>query len=159
MLLQNMVAGAVDIRLRRVHISRNRQSRSFWIVSTGYSENSSLRRAQTIADYQFGSGAGTGLFPEGCTFIFSTTGRIRQILFEGVRLATVRASDGRLTLGIEGAKRLKSLLPSPVTGWLSVTMSQCLWHRERMPLQNMLLRLILKSAREMMCLSLPAMTA
>ena len=68
---------------------------------------------QTIADYQFGCRAGTGLFPEGCTFIFSTTGRIRQILFDGIRLATVRASDGRLTLGIEGAKRLKSLLPVP----------------------------------------------
>jgi len=82
-------------------------------VSTGYSENSLLRRVQTIADYQFGGMVGTGLFPEGCTFIFSTTGRIRQILFGGVRLATVRASDGRLTLGIEGAKRLQSLLPAP----------------------------------------------
>jgi len=82
-------------------------------VSTGYSENSSLRRVQTIADYQFGGGVGIGLFPEGCTFIFSTTGRIRQILFRGVRLATVRASDGRLTLGIEGAKRLRSRLPAP----------------------------------------------
>ena len=68
---------------------------------------------QTIADYQFGGAAGIGLFPEDCTFIFSTTGRIRQILFGGVRLATVRASDGRLTLGIEGAKRLRSLLPAP----------------------------------------------
>lgn len=56
---------------------------------------------------------GIGLFPEGCTFIFSTTGRIRQILFTGVRLATVRAADGRLTLGIEGAKRLQTLLPVP----------------------------------------------
>jgi uncharacterized protein with predicted RNA binding PUA domain len=56
---------------------------------------------------------GIGLFPEGCTFIFSTTGRIRQILFTGVRLATVRAADGRLTLGIEGAKRLMTLLPVP----------------------------------------------
>jgi uncharacterized protein with predicted RNA binding PUA domain len=82
-------------------------------VSTGYSENSSLRRVQTIADYQFGGGSGTGLFPEECTFIFSTTGRIRQILFKGVRLATVRAADGRLTLGIEGAKRLMKLLPPP----------------------------------------------
>ena len=80
---------------------------------TGYSENSSLRRVQTIADYQFGRGAGIGLFPEECTFIFSTTGRIRQILFMGVRLATVRASDGRLTLGIEGAKRLMTMLPPP----------------------------------------------
>jgi uncharacterized protein with predicted RNA binding PUA domain len=31
----------------------------------------------------------------------------------GVRLATVRAADGRLTLSIEGAKRLQVLLPSP----------------------------------------------
>jgi len=82
-------------------------------VSTEYSENSSLRRVQTIADYQFGGGVGTGLFCEGCTFIFSTTGRIRQILYEDVRLATVRASDGRLTLGIEGAKRLRLILPAP----------------------------------------------
>ncbi len=82
-------------------------------MSTGYSENSSLRRVQTIADYQFGGGVGTSLFCEGCTFIFSTTGRIRQILDGGIRLATVRASDGRLTLGIEGAKRLQPLLPSP----------------------------------------------
>jgi conserved protein with predicted RNA binding PUA domain len=82
-------------------------------VSTGYSENSSLRRVQTIADYQFGKGVGIWLFPEECTYIFSTTGRIRQILFGGVRLATVRASDGRLTLGIEGAKRLMTTLPAP----------------------------------------------
>jgi uncharacterized protein with predicted RNA binding PUA domain len=82
-------------------------------VLTGYSENSSLRRVQTIADYQFGRGVGIGLFPEDCTYIFSTTGRIRQILFAGVRLATVRASDGRLTLGIEGAKRLMTMLPAP----------------------------------------------
>ncbi len=82
-------------------------------MSTEYSENSSLRRVQTIADYQFGGGVGTGLFCEGCTFIFSTTGRIRQILHGDIRLATVRAADGRLTLGIEGAKRLQLLLPAP----------------------------------------------
>ena len=80
---------------------------------TKYSENSSLRRVQTIADYQFGGLVGTGLFPEGCEFIFSTTGRIRQILYGGIRLATVRAFDGRLTLGIEGAKRLQLYLPAP----------------------------------------------
>jgi uncharacterized protein with predicted RNA binding PUA domain len=83
-------------------------------VSTGYSENSSLRRVQVIADYQFGGLAGTALFPEGCSFVFSTTGRIRQILYEGARIATVRASDGRLTLGIEGARRLLAHLPPPV---------------------------------------------
>ena len=82
-------------------------------MSTGYSENSSLRRVQVIADFQFGGGVGTGLFPEGCTYIFSTTGRIRQVLDRGVRLATVRASDGRLTLGMEGARRIQALLPAP----------------------------------------------
>ena len=82
-------------------------------MSTGYSENSSTARVQAIADYQFGNLAGTGLFPEGCEFLFSTTGRIRQIIYAGARLATVRASDGRLTLGIEGARRLHALLPAP----------------------------------------------
>ncbi|MFZ0005121.1 MAG: PUA domain-containing protein [Methanoregula sp.] len=82
-------------------------------MSTGYSENSSLRRVQTIADYQFGSLCGTRLFPEDCEFLLSTTGRIRQILYGGVRLATIRASDGRLTLGIEGARRLQTILAPP----------------------------------------------
>jgi conserved protein with predicted RNA binding PUA domain len=82
-------------------------------VSTGYSENSLLRRVQTIADFQFGGGVGSGLFPEGCTFIFSTTGRVRQVLSGGVRIATVRASDGRLTLSIDGARRLQALLAPP----------------------------------------------
>ena len=82
-------------------------------MSTNYSENSLIRRVQTIADYQFGGLVGTALFPEGCEFILSTTGRIRQILFGGKRLATVRAQDGRLTLGIEGARRLHEILPAP----------------------------------------------
>lgn len=82
-------------------------------MSTGYSENSLVRRVQTIADYQFGGCAGTALFPDGCEFILSTTGRIRQIIFEGRRLATVRAQDGRLTLGIDGARRLHAILPAP----------------------------------------------
>lgn len=82
-------------------------------MSTGYSENSQVRRVQVIADYQFGGQCGTGLFTEGCEFTLSTTGRIRQILFEKRRLATVRASDGRLTLGIEGARRLQACLPPP----------------------------------------------
>jgi uncharacterized protein with predicted RNA binding PUA domain len=82
-------------------------------VSTSYLGNSSLRRARTIAEYQFGYGVGANLFPKECTFIFSRTGRIRQILLDNTRLATVRAEDGRLTLGIEGGLRLKSTLLSP----------------------------------------------
>ncbi|OPY39278.1 MAG: tRNA-guanine(15) transglycosylase [Methanoregula sp. PtaU1.Bin051] len=82
-------------------------------MSTGYSKNSSVRRVQAIADFQFGGLCGTALFPDGCEFMLSSTGRIRQILFDGKRLATVRAQDGRLTLGIEGARRLHAYLPAP----------------------------------------------
>jgi uncharacterized protein with predicted RNA binding PUA domain len=68
---------------------------------------------QVIADFQFGKGAGQALFPEGCEVILSRTGRVRQISLGGKRLATVRAQDGRLTLGIDGALRLLSSLPPP----------------------------------------------
>jgi conserved protein with predicted RNA binding PUA domain len=82
-------------------------------VSTSFSENSTLRRLQAIADYQFGKGIGHDLFPKGCEFTFSTTGRVRQVFYNKVRLATVRAGDGRLTLGIAGAERLHRALPAP----------------------------------------------
>lgn len=82
-------------------------------MSTGYSGNSQVRRVQAIADYQFGGMCGTALFPDGCEFLLSSTGRIRQVLLDKKRLATVRAQDGRLTLGIEGARRLHACLPVP----------------------------------------------
>jgi conserved protein with predicted RNA binding PUA domain len=78
-----------------------------------YSENSHLRRLQIIADYQFGRATGPRLLPEGCTFIYSRSGQPRQVLFEKNRLATLRASDGRLTLGISGALRLHDILKPP----------------------------------------------
>jgi uncharacterized protein with predicted RNA binding PUA domain len=71
------------------------------------------KQVQVIADFQFGSGAGRTLFPDECEFILSRTGRIRQVTLKGKRLATVRAQDGRLTLGIEGALRLIEALPPP----------------------------------------------
>ncbi|MDD1720322.1 MAG: pseudouridine synthase [Methanoregulaceae archaeon] len=73
-----------------------------------------LQRARVIADYQFGKGTGIHLFPEGCEFTLSKTGRVRQILFRSKRIATIRAEDGRLTLSIEGAARLHGHLPAPV---------------------------------------------
>ncbi len=82
-------------------------------MSTRLSDTSAVQRVRVIADFQFGKGAGEGLFPDGCTFLYSRTGRIRQILYRGVRLATLRASDGRLTLGMAGAVRLHETLPPP----------------------------------------------
>jgi uncharacterized protein with predicted RNA binding PUA domain len=82
-------------------------------MSMSCSPFSMQMQVRVIADFQFGQGAGSALFPEGCDFILSRTGRIRQITLKGKRLATVRAADGRLTLGIEGAQRLLAGLPAP----------------------------------------------
>lgn len=75
--------------------------------------NPHLNRVRIIADYQFGSGAGCALFPDIVEFQMSTTGRVRQILVDGKRIATVRAQDGMLTLGNEGALRLHGFLEFP----------------------------------------------
>ncbi len=75
--------------------------------------NSHLKRVRTIADYQFGSGSGLALFPDSVEFQMSATGRVRQVLLEGKRIATVRAQDGILTLGIVGAVRLHGFLRFP----------------------------------------------
>jgi uncharacterized protein with predicted RNA binding PUA domain len=82
-------------------------------VSTEGSKARMLARVRTIADYQFGRGSGIGLFPEGCEFQLSQTGRVRQILISGERIATVRAQDGRLTLSYAGARRLREAIPPP----------------------------------------------
>lgn len=73
-----------------------------------------LKRVQVLGDYQFGKGIGGQMFPDSCRFITSRRGGVRQVTLEGRRLATLRAHDGRLTLGLEGAKRLHQLLPSPL---------------------------------------------
>ena len=67
---------------------------------------SHLKRVRTIADYQFGKGAGDVLFPDNVTFQMSTTKRVRQILLDGKRIATVRARDGLLTLSVSGAGKI-----------------------------------------------------
>ena len=72
-----------------------------------------LRMVRMIADYQFGKGAGKVLFPDTCRFLLSTTGKIRQIVDRGVRIATMKADSGWFTLSIEGAKRLHAFFPYP----------------------------------------------
>jgi uncharacterized protein with predicted RNA binding PUA domain len=82
-------------------------------VSTNCFETSSRDRVRTIADLQFGRGAGAGLFPDDVTYTRSTTGRVRNVLLGTERLATIRAQDGRLVLGIAGARRLHAVLAPP----------------------------------------------
>lgn len=82
-------------------------------MSTEFSETSSLKRVRTIADFQFGRGCGEKLFPDDCKFRYSSTGRIRYVMSKKTRLATVRAGDGRLTLGKEAGGKLCEILPAP----------------------------------------------
>ncbi|WP_297436683.1 tRNA guanosine(15) transglycosylase TgtA, partial [Thermococcus sp.] len=65
-----------------------------------------------IAEYQFGEGAGEA-FKDSFVELSRKTGMPRQIKAKGKHLATFRAEDGLLTLGIEGAKRLHEVLPFP----------------------------------------------
>ncbi|WP_457753198.1 tRNA guanosine(15) transglycosylase TgtA [Thermococcus sp.] len=67
---------------------------------------------QAVAEYQFGEGAGEA-FKDAFVELSRKTGMPRQIKAKGKHLATFRAEDGLLTLGIEGAKRLHKILPYP----------------------------------------------
>jgi uncharacterized protein with predicted RNA binding PUA domain len=66
-----------------------------------------VKRIRSIADYQFGKGVGIKLFPENVEILYSkATGRIRYINLNGERLATLRPTDGLLSLSITAAKRI-----------------------------------------------------
>ena len=63
-----------------------------------------LAKVRSIADYQFGKGVGTMLFPDNIEIQYSPrTGRIRFINLNGERLATLRPTDGVLSLSIKAA--------------------------------------------------------
>ncbi len=72
-----------------------------------------LKRVRTIAEYQFGAGAGDILFPDTVTFSLSRTGRVSQVLDAGTRVATLRSHDGLFTLSELGARRLHARIPPP----------------------------------------------
>ncbi len=64
----------------------------------------SLAKVRSIADYQFGKGVGLELFPNTVEIQYSPrTGRIRYINLDGERLATLRPTDGVLSLSIKAA--------------------------------------------------------
>lgn len=66
-----------------------------------------LRRIRAVADYQFGKGVGNKLFPENVEILYSkATGRIRYINLNGERLATLRPTNGLLSLSITAARRI-----------------------------------------------------
>jgi uncharacterized protein with predicted RNA binding PUA domain len=75
--------------------------------------DNALRRIRSVADYQFGKGTGIRLFPENVEILYSkTTGRIRYVNLYGERLATLRPTDGLLSLSISAAKFIAENVPS-----------------------------------------------
>ncbi|WP_336034609.1 PUA domain-containing protein [Halobacterium yunchengense] len=78
-------------------------------------QDADLESLRTVADYQFGEGAGAALFPpaEHVEVRRSSTGRPRQVAREdGRRLVSV-AQNGRFTLGVAGGRRLVDGLAHP----------------------------------------------
>lgn len=71
-----------------------------------------IAKVRAIADYQFGKGVGEKLFPSDVAIEYSPrTGRIRFINLNGSRLATLRPTDGLLSLSVKAAKTLAENAP------------------------------------------------
>ncbi len=66
-----------------------------------------------MADNQFGKGCGANLFPDDVTFKLSRTKRVRQILHQEKRIATIRARDGMFTLSMDAVNVLHRIIPIP----------------------------------------------
>jgi uncharacterized protein with predicted RNA binding PUA domain len=76
--------------------------------------NDDVAALRTVADYQFGGGAGAALFPADESFDveYSSGGRPRQVHADAGRLVSYGV-DGRCTLGVAGGRRLVAALPAP----------------------------------------------
>lgn len=71
-----------------------------------------LAKVRSIADYQFGKGVGAKLFPDNIEIKYSPrTGRIRYINLDSERLATLRPTDGVLSLSLKAAQLMAKNTP------------------------------------------------
>jgi len=78
------------------------------------SEDYDIRKIKSIANYQFGRGAGNALFDGKIEIRRSkTTGKIRNVYCNGKHVVSMRASDGFFTLKAEGGRRLHRFFSYP----------------------------------------------
>jgi predicted RNA-binding protein (TIGR00451 family) len=78
-----------------------------WRLEGALSLDCDLQRIWSVADFQFGKGVGHLLFPRNVKIEYSRrTGRIRHVYLNGIRLATMRPTDGLFSLSLIGAERL-----------------------------------------------------
>lgn len=88
-------------------------SKQNWVCDGEFGLENPLGKVRSVADFQFGKGVGAALFPEGVEFEYSKrTGRIRFINLNGERLATLRPTDGLLSLSIKAAKTIADNAPT-----------------------------------------------
>ncbi len=72
--------------------------------------NEDILKLRSIADFQFGYGAGEVLFPDDTRIEYSrNTNRPRHIFLDDVMLANYRPTDAMFTITIAGAERLNTL--------------------------------------------------
>ena len=71
-----------------------------------------LAALETVADYQFGAGAGAALFDGSVEIRRTSSGRPQQVLVDGERVVSY-GTDGRVTLGAAGGRRLQRVLDPP----------------------------------------------
>lgn len=73
-----------------------------------------MLRCRAVLDLQFGNGAGDILDSGKVEIIHSKrTGKIRNVMIDGEHALSMRASDGRFTLKLQGGRLLMKALPSP----------------------------------------------
>ncbi len=73
-----------------------------------------MLRCRAVLDMQFGRGAGDILDGRKVEFVKSPrTGKLRNVIVDGKHALSMRASDGRFTLKLEGARLLMDVLPPP----------------------------------------------
>ena len=96
----------VFIILLCLYLSKQQKS------NDGENMENTLGKLRAIADYQFGKGVGSKLFTENIEVQYSPrTGRIRFINLNGERLATLRPTDGLLSLSVKAAKFMTEYAP------------------------------------------------
>jgi predicted RNA-binding protein (TIGR00451 family) len=73
--------------------------------------NEDIARLRAVADYQFGRGAGTALFPDDTRIEYSkNTGKPRHLWASDELVANYRPNDALFTVTIAGARRLVAAL-------------------------------------------------
>lgn len=84
------------------------------VSGRGLKRDPDLMRCKAVLDMQFGKGAGDLLEGKKVEIVKSErTGKIRNVIIDGVHALSMRAADGRFSLRLEGGRLLKELFPAP----------------------------------------------